>query len=184
MGIKPLATNDSHYNNPEDASAQEALLCVNSGSRLSEPTYSQGGKRFAFEGTGYYIKSAAEMRELWGSQDLMEACDNTLLVAERCNVEFTESTGGYMARADIPADETEESWLRKEVYRGLEHRYPGDRFTQEVKDRAEFELQIISQKATAATSWWLPTSSSGRRTTASGSARAVAPARARWPRTR
>jgi len=146
LGIKPIATNDSHYNNPEDASAQEALLCVNSGSRLSEPTYAQGGKRFAFEGTGYYIKSAAEMRELWGSQDLMEACDNTLLIAERCNVEFTESTGGYMARADIPAGETEESWLRKEVFRGLEYRYPGEKFTQDVKDRAEFELDIITQK--------------------------------------
>jgi len=146
LGIRPIATNDSHYNNPEDASAQEALLCVNSGSRLSEPPYSQGGKRFAFEGSGYYIKSAAEMRDLWGRQDLMEACDNTLLIAERCEVEFTESTGGYMARADIPAGETEESWLRKEVRRGLEARYPGEKLTQEVLDRADFELTIIAQK--------------------------------------
>jgi DNA polymerase-3 subunit alpha len=147
LGIPPIATNDSHYNNPEDAGAQEALLCVNSGSRLSEPTYSQGGKRFAFEGTGYYIKSAAEMREIWGDHnDLREACDNTLLVAERCNVEFTESTGGYMARADIPAGETEETWFRKEVWRGIESRYPGDRLTQEVKDRVEMELDIISGK--------------------------------------
>src|SRR4051794_90348 len=146
LGIPPLATNDSHYNNPEDAAAQEALLCVNSGSRLSEPTYSQGGKRFAFEGTGYYIKSAAEMRELWGSQDLAEACDNTLLIAERCSVEFTESTGGYMARADVPAGETEESWFRKEGWRGIEARYPGDRLNQAVKDRVEMELGIISQK--------------------------------------
>ncbi|SFC04264.1 DNA polymerase-3 subunit alpha [Nocardioides terrae] len=146
LGIAPLATNDSHYNNPEDASAQEALLCVNSGSRLSEPPYSQGGKRFAFEGTGYYIKSAAEMRELWGSQDLIEACDNTLLIAERCNVEFTESTGGYMARADIPAGESEESWFRKEVWRGIEARYPGERLTQDVKDRVNFELDIIATK--------------------------------------
>jgi DNA polymerase-3 subunit alpha len=146
LGIPPLATNDSHYNNPEDASAQEALLCVNSGSRLSEPTYAQGGKRFAFEGTGYYLKSPAEMRELWGSQDLMEACDNTLLIAERCSVEFTESTGGYMARADIPAGETEESWFRKEVWRGIEMRYPGERLDQEVRDRVEMELSVISQK--------------------------------------
>ncbi|MEX0427496.1 DNA polymerase III subunit alpha [Nocardioides sp. DS6] len=146
MGIKPIATNDSHYTSPEDAGAQEALLCVNSGSRLSEPPYSKGGKRFAFEGTGYYIKSAAEMRELWGSQDLMEACDNTLLIAERCDVEFTESTGGYMARAEIPAGETEESWLRQEVWRGIEMRYPGDKLTQEVKERTEFELAIIAQK--------------------------------------
>ncbi|HWU32470.1 MAG TPA: DNA polymerase III subunit alpha, partial [Marmoricola sp.] len=146
LNIKPLATNDSHYNNPEDASAQEALLCVNSGSRLSEPPYSQGGKRFAFEGTGYYIKTAEEMRQLWSSHDLIEACNNTLEIAERCEVAFTESTGGYMARADIPAGETEESWFHKEVWRGVEARYPGERLTQEVKDRTEMELAIISQK--------------------------------------
>jgi DNA polymerase-3 subunit alpha len=146
LGIEPIATNDSHYNNPEDASAHEALLCVQSGSRLSEPPYSKGGKRFAFEGAGYYIKSAAEMRELWASQDLERACDNTLLIAERCEVEFHESTGGYMARAEIPAGETEESWFRKEVWRGIEMRYPGDKLTQEVRDRVEMELGVISQK--------------------------------------
>jgi DNA polymerase III subunit alpha len=146
LGIRPIATNDSHYNAPEDAAAQEALLCVNSGSRLSEPPYSQGGKRFAFEGSGYYIKSAQEMRELWAAQDLLEACDNTLEIAERCEVEFQESTGGYMARADIPAGETEESWFRAEVWRGIEARYPGDRLTQAVRDRVDMELGVISQK--------------------------------------
>ncbi len=146
MGMKPVATNDSHYNNPEDAAAQEALLCVNSGSKLSEPTYAQGGKRFAFDGNGYYIKSAREMRDLWGGQGLMEACDTTLEIAERCNVEFVESTGGYMARADIPAGETEESWFRKEVWRGIEGRYPGDALTQEVRDRVEMELGVVAQK--------------------------------------
>ncbi|PJI94325.1 DNA polymerase III subunit alpha [Luteimicrobium subarcticum] len=146
LGIKPIATNDSHYNNPEDASAQEALLCVNSGSRLSEPTYAQGGKRFAFEGSGYYIKSAREMRELWGGQDLLEACDNTLEIAERCDVEFVESTGGYMARADIPAGETEESWFRKEVWRGIEARYPGDMLDEVVRERVEMELGVVAQK--------------------------------------
>jgi DNA polymerase III subunit alpha len=146
LGIEPVATNDSHYNNPEDASAHEALLCVQSGSRLSEPPYSKGGKRFAFEGAGYYIKSAAEMRQLWAAQDLERACDNTLLIAERCQVEFHESTGGYMARAEIPEGETEESWFRKEVWRGIERRYPGDKLTQAVKDRVEMELGIVSQK--------------------------------------
>ena len=146
MGIRPVATNDSHYNNPEDASAHEALLCVQSGSRLAEPPYSQGGKRFAFEGAGYYIKSAAEMRELWGAQDLIEACDNTLLIAERCSVEFKESTGGYMARADIPAGETEETWFRKEVWRGIEERYGSAGITDEVRARVEMELEVISQK--------------------------------------
>ncbi|MFJ2758618.1 DNA polymerase III subunit alpha [Nocardioides sp. NPDC087217] len=146
MNIRPVATNDSHYNNPEDAAAHEALLCVQSGSRMTEPPYSKGGKRFAFEGSGYYIKTAAEMRELWGQQDLIEACDNTLLIAERCDVQFTESTGGYMALADIPEGETEESWLRKETWRGIELRYPGEKTTQEVRDRVEFEIDVILQK--------------------------------------
>ena len=141
MGIAPIATNDSHYNNPEDAAAHDALICVASGKRLSDTN------RLKFDGGGYYIKSAAEMRALWADRfGMPEACDNTLAIAERCEVEFTESTGGYMARADVPESETEESWFRKEVWRGIEARYPGDRLTQQVKDRVEMELAVISQK--------------------------------------
>jgi DNA polymerase-3 subunit alpha len=141
MGLPPIATNDSHYNNPEDAAAHDALICVASGKRLSDTN------RLKFDGGGYYIKSAAEMRELWADRfGMPEACDNTLAIAERCEVEFTESTGGYMARADVPAGETEESWFRKEVWRGIEARYPGERTTQEVRERVEMELAIISQK--------------------------------------
>ncbi len=141
MNIPPIATNDSHYNNPEDADAHDALICVASGKRLSDTN------RLKFDGGGYYIKSAAEMRELWADRfGMPEACDNTVAIAERCSVEFTESTGGYMARADVPAGETEESWFRKEVWRGIEARYPGDRLDQAVKDRVEMELAIISQK--------------------------------------
>jgi DNA polymerase-3 subunit alpha len=140
LGIPPLATNDSHYNNPEDADAHDALICVASGKRLSD------ANRLKFDGGGYYIKSAAEMRDLWSRHDLAAACDNTLAIAERCEVEFVESTGGYMARADIPAGETEESWFRTEVWRGIEARYPGEQLTQQVKDRVEMELAVISQK--------------------------------------
>lgn len=141
MNIPPIATNDSHYNNPDDADAHDALICVASGKRLSDTN------RLKFDGGGYYIKSAAEMRELWADRfGMPEACDNTVAIAERCAVEFTESTGGYMARADIPAGETEESWFAKEVWRGIEARYPGDRLTQEVRDRVEMELAIVSQK--------------------------------------
>ncbi|WP_210443435.1 DNA polymerase III subunit alpha [Nocardioides sp. SYSU D00065] len=141
LGIAPIATNDSHYNNPEDAAAHDALICVASGKRLSDTN------RLKFDGGGYYIKSAAEMRELWADRfGMPEACDNTLAIAERCEVEFTESTGGYMARADVPAGESEESWFRKEVWRGIEARYPGERLDQQVRDRVEMELEVISQK--------------------------------------
>jgi DNA polymerase-3 subunit alpha len=146
LGIAPIATNDSHYTHPDDAGAHEALLCVQSGSTLSEPPYSQGGKRFAFDGNGYYIKSAAEMRSLWEDKyGMREACDNTLLIAERCEVEFTESNGGYMARADVPDGHTEETWFVEEVWRGIKERY-GDAYSDEVRDRTELEIEVIRQK--------------------------------------
>src|SRR5664279_3118406 len=87
------------------------------------------------------------MRELWeDTNDMKEACDNTLLIAERCEMEFTESNGGYMARADIPNGETEETWFIKEVWRGIEGRYPGERLTDEVRARVEMELGVVQSK--------------------------------------
>src|SRR5215217_3599998 len=82
LGIPLLATNDLHYTHKEDAQAHDALLCIQTGSRLNETN------RFKFNGDGYYLKSAAEMRTLFA--DMPEACDNTLLVAEQCEVTFTE----------------------------------------------------------------------------------------------
>ncbi|MFI5425982.1 DNA polymerase III subunit alpha [Aeromicrobium sp. UC242_57] len=141
LGLPPIATNDSHYTSPEDAEAHSALLCVQSGSTLTDPN------RFKFDSNDFYIKSAAEMRDLWEDRfDLKEACDNTLLIAERCNVEFTESNGGYMARADVPEGETEESWFVKEVWRGVESRYPGDKMTDEVRARTNMELDVVRTK--------------------------------------
>ena len=135
LGIRPIATNDSHYTHPDDAGAHEALLCVQSGSTLSEAPYSQGGKRFAFEGNGYYVKSADEMRSLWEDKHgLSEACDNTLLIAERCEVDFVEEEGRYMARADLPDGHTEESWFVEEVWRGVHARYGAD-LSDEVRQR-------------------------------------------------
>ena len=146
LGIRPIATNDSHYTHPDDAGAHEALLCVQSGSTLSEPPYSQGGRRFAFEGNGYYVKSADEMRSLWEDKHgLKEACDNTLLIAERCEVSFTESNGGYMARADVPDGHTEETWFVEEVWRGVHARYGTD-LSEEVRERTELEIAVIRQK--------------------------------------
>ncbi|MBA2465489.1 MAG: DNA polymerase III subunit alpha [Nocardioidaceae bacterium] len=136
LGLPPVATNDSHYTNPEDASAHEHLLCVSSGSTMADP------KRFKLNGDSYYIKSPAEMRELWGERNgLPEACDNTVLIAERCQVEFNESAN-YMPRFPCPSGETEETWLLKEVERGLALRYPAG-VTGEVRDRMTFEMGVI-----------------------------------------
>ncbi|QYJ04754.1 DNA polymerase III subunit alpha [Nocardioides panacisoli] len=141
LGLPPVATNDSHYSQPGDAEAHDALICVASGKRLADPN------RLKFAGGGYYVKSAAEMRETWADRfGMPEACDNTLLIAERCDVDFTESTGGYMARADVPASEDEESWFVKEVWRGIEERYPGTRLNDRVKERVQMELDVIRTK--------------------------------------
>ena len=138
LGIPPIATNDSHYTNPEDAPAHEHLLCVSSGSTMADP------KRFKFSGDSYYIKSPAEMRKLWGETNgLPEACDNTLLIAERCNVEFDESAN-FMPRFPVPDGETEDSWFVKEVEKGLAYRYPQG-ISPEVRAQANFEIGVITQ---------------------------------------
>src|SRR6478672_8585653 len=138
LGIPPVATNDSHYVLKEDAPSQEHLLCVSSGSMMSDP------KRFKFQGDGYYIKSAAEMRELWADPHaLPEACDNTLLIAERCDVEFTEGNGTYMPRFPVPEGEDENSWFVKEVEKGLRFRYP-DGIPDAVRKQADFEVGVIT----------------------------------------
>ena len=138
LGIPMVATNDSHYIRKEDAPSHEHLLCVSSGSVMADPN------RFKFDGDGYYLKSAAEMRELWAVRnELPEACDNTLLIAERCDVEFTEGNGTYMPRFPVPEGETEESWFVKEVEKGLRDRYP-DGIPDEVRTQADFEVGVIT----------------------------------------
>src|SRR3954469_22759854 len=139
LGIPPIATNDSHYTMPGDAPAHEHLLCVSSGSTMADP------KRFRFDGDSYYIKSPAEMRELWQDRyGLKEACDNTLLIAERCEVEFTEGNGTYMPRFPVPEGEDENSWFVKEVEKGLHVRYPQG-IPPEVRKQADFEVGVITQ---------------------------------------
>ncbi|GAA1911827.1 DNA polymerase III subunit alpha [Nocardioides lentus] len=141
LRIPLLATNDSHYVMKEDAASQEHLLCINSGSTMDIPAGDGPGQRFAFSGDGYYLKSAAEMREIW--RDLPEACDNTLLVAQRCDVEFTPGNGTYMPRFPVPEGHTEQSWLVEEVNRGLGVRYPHG-VPDTVRAQADYELGVIS----------------------------------------
>ncbi|HEX8781661.1 MAG TPA: DNA polymerase III subunit alpha, partial [Nocardioides sp.] len=145
LQIPLLATNDSHYVRQEDAKSQEHLLCINSGSTMTTPAGDGPGQRFAFSGDGYYIKSPAEMRALWVDKyDLREACDNTLWIAERCDVKFTEGNGTYMPKFPCPPGENEESWLVKEVEKGLAFRYPAG-VPDHVRKQAEFELGVILQ---------------------------------------
>jgi len=128
-----LATNDLHYTRHADAAAHEALLCVQSGSTLADP------KRFKFDNDEFYLKTPAQMRELF--KDIPEACDNTLLIAERCNVTLREGENLMPAFA-VPAGESEDSWLRKEAEIGLANRF-GDRVTPEHKERLDYELGVM-----------------------------------------
>ncbi|MBK5248913.1 MAG: DNA polymerase III subunit alpha [Actinomycetales bacterium] len=146
IGAPLLATNDLHYTKAEDAHAHEALLCVQSGSTLAEPTNEQGGNRFAFGGEGYYLKSADQMRELF--RDYPQACDNTLLVAEQCDVTFTEQVGKYMPHFPVPEGEDEVSTFVKAVEVGLHRRFP-EGIPDEVRRRAAYENEIITSKGYA-----------------------------------
>jgi DNA polymerase-3 subunit alpha len=138
LDLPVVATNDLHYAHRDDADAHEVLLCVQSGKTMADP------KRFKLEGHDYYLKSPAEMRSLWADKhDLREACDNTLMIAERCEVVFDESAS-LMPRFDVPDGEDERSWFAKEVERGLARRYP-HAIPQEVRERADYEVAMILQ---------------------------------------
>ncbi|CAB4556718.1 unannotated protein [freshwater metagenome] len=111
------------------------MLCIQSGSTLADP------KRFKFENDEFYLKSARQMRELFA--EIPEACDNTLLIAERCQISFREGEN-LLPQFPVPKGETEESWLEKEVARGLAMRFP-DGVPPEHLKRAAYEVQVICQ---------------------------------------
>lgn len=136
LGLPTVATNDSHYTHKEDAHFHEALLCIGSGSKLTDEA------RFKFDGTGYYLKTAEEMRAIW-DHIAPDACDNTVAIAERCVANF-EDGHNLMPEFPVPEGETESTWLAKEVKRGLKERYPEGVPEDRVK-QAEYEVGVINQ---------------------------------------
>ena len=133
IGLPLLATNDLHYTNHEDAASHEALLCVQSGSTLADP------KRFKFENNEFYLKSAKEMRKLFS--DIPEACDNTLLIAERCSITMRENEN-LLPQYSVPKGETEDSWLRKESNIGLLEKLDG-KVEPKYQERLDYELEVM-----------------------------------------
>ncbi|RAU93005.1 DNA polymerase III subunit alpha [Mycolicibacter senuensis] len=139
LGIPALATNDCHYVTRDASQNHEALLCIQTGKTLSDPT------RFKFDGDGYYLKSAAEMRALW-DDELPQACDSTLLIAER-----VQSYADVWAPRDrmpvfpVPDGHDQGSWLRHEVAAGLQRRFPAG-VPAEYTDRAAYEIDVICGK--------------------------------------
>ena len=133
IGAPLLATNDSHYTHADEAEAHDALLCVQTGALMSD------ANRFRFEGNDFYIKSAAEMRDLF--RDLPEACDNTLLIAERAQVEL-QFDNAVLPAFPVPQGHDENSYLRELTLEGAKDRY-GQSPALHVLERLEFELGVI-----------------------------------------
>jgi DNA polymerase-3 subunit alpha len=135
LGLPFVATNDLHYTYPQDWRAHEVLLCVQTGRTMADPN------RFKFDAQDFYLKSAEEMRQLW--RDFPDACDNTLAIAERVDVQFNEGAS-LMPTFPVPPGETEESWLAKEVARGLELRFPNG-VPDSHRQQADYEVGVICQ---------------------------------------
>ncbi|GAA3812962.1 MULTISPECIES: DNA polymerase III subunit alpha [Amycolatopsis] len=139
LDLKPLATNDSHYVTKDQADSHSALLCVQSGKTLNDPN------RFKFDGDGYYLKSAAEMREYWDTE-VPGAADSTLLIAERVqSYEDVYTHKDRMPVFEVPEGHDEASWLRAEVDRGLAWRFP-EGAPEGYRERLEMELEVIIGK--------------------------------------
>ncbi|PKW16026.1 DNA polymerase III subunit alpha [Saccharopolyspora spinosa] len=139
LGLKPLATNDSHYVTVDQAESHGALLCVQSGKTLSDES------RFKFDGDGYYLKSAGEMREYW-DQEVPGAADSTLLVAEM--VESYEDVWSFqdrMPRVTDGSGRSERELLEAEVRQYLPTRYP-DGASEECLERIKVELDVLDTK--------------------------------------
>ncbi|MES2171815.1 MAG: DNA polymerase III subunit alpha, partial [Actinomycetota bacterium] len=134
LGLPLVATNDLHYTHAHDATAHAALLCVQSASTLDDPN------RFKFDSDEFYLKSAAEMRHMF--RDHPEACDNTLLIAERCEVSFEHRN--LMPRFPVPEGETEASWFEKEVAAGMLKRF-NNAPSPEHLAQAQYEVDVIKQ---------------------------------------
>ena len=142
LALPMIATNDLHYTHAEDADTHEILLCVQSGKTMADPN------RFKFDARDFYLKSPAEMRSLWADKyELREACDNTLLIAERCDVSFTEGNGTYMPRfAGARGRAPSESWFAQRG-RGVAfaRRYPNG-VSDAVRKQADYEVGVIRMK--------------------------------------
>lgn len=132
--IPLVATNDLHYVNKEDAKIHDVLMCIQMGKTLNDPS------RMKFGSDEFYLKSREEMELIFPYA--IDALDNTVKIAERCNVEFDFNTY-HLPKYDVPEGYTTESYLRELCFRGLEERYKNP--TNEVIDRLNYEIDVISK---------------------------------------
>lgn len=132
LDLPLVATNDLHYTEKEDSVAHDALLCVQVGSNLDDPN------RFKFESQEYYLKSAKQMRDLFS--EIPEAADNTLLIAERSEVNFAKRD--LMPRFPVPEGQSEAALFEAEVWEGMNKRFPSG-YSDDHKRQAAYEIDVI-----------------------------------------
>ncbi len=137
LGAPLVATNDAHYTSQSEAEAHDVLLCIQTGANIDEPN------RFRFDGVDHHLKTAAEMRALFPEADYPGACDNTLWIAERAEVDI-EFGNILLPAFPVPDGHTEQSYLEKLVFEGAKDRY-GDPLPEEVRARIALEIGVIGE---------------------------------------
>ena len=136
LNIPIVATNDAHYLKREDAYNHEVLLCIQTGKRITDED------RMRFETDELYVKSPEEMSDYF--KNFPDAIENTVKIAEKCNVEF-EFGHTILPNYDVPPEyATHYDYFKKLCDDGIKKRY-GENPSQEILDRAAYELKIISQ---------------------------------------
>lgn len=144
LGAPSIITNDAHYARHEDHKAHEYMLAMQTQATMLDAPMNEGGKRFAFSGEGYYIKSRAEMERVFRGMEFKQALDNTLLVAEMCQGVKIAYNDSLRPEIDIPEGMTAQEYLTQEVNRGIIERYGS--ITPELADRRDVELSVIIPK--------------------------------------
>lgn len=137
LGIPLVATNDNHYTKPDDAEAQELLLCIQTQTTILD----KNRKLSMASSPDFYIKTAEEMEKLF--IDLPEAIENANKIADRCNVEITLGEW-HMPIFEVPEGLTPAEYLKQLVYEGMKQRYPD--VTPEIQERVDYELSVIINK--------------------------------------
>ena len=136
LGLRTVITNDSHYTHKEDAEAHDALLCIQTGARLSDE------KRFRFSGPEYYVRTAREMWDMFGSE-APDALKATLDIAEMCDVELKFGLD-LLPKFPCPDGLSESEFLRVKVQQGAERLY-GSPVPSAVQERIDYELRVIGE---------------------------------------
>lgn len=136
LNIPLVATNDAHYLKKEDAYNHEVLLCIQTGKKMTDED------RMRFDTDELYVKSPEEMIEYF--KNIPEAIENTVKIAEKCNVEF-EFGHTILPNYDVPEQySTHYDYLESLTQAGLAKRY-GQNITKEIQDRAQYELSVIKK---------------------------------------